>query len=141
MRVCIDTNVLVRLFGSQAPFAEIKSALLAGRLELAVSTEIMLEYEEVITRLSSAARWKQLADWLGLLSALHGNVISIEPQYRFQVIVRDPHDNKFSDGAITAEADYVVTEDTAFSALRNAGYKPQPISPRELITLPLTRMA
>lgn len=45
MRVCLDTNLLLPLFGSRSPFADIKNALLTGNLELAVSTAILLEYE------------------------------------------------------------------------------------------------
>lgn len=40
---------------------------------------------------------------------------------------------KFSDCAITAEADYIVTEDRHFQALIGSGYKPQPITPAEFI--------
>ncbi len=47
MIVCIDTNVLVQLFGAKAPYHEIKAALTGGRITLAVSTDILLEYEEV----------------------------------------------------------------------------------------------
>ncbi len=38
-----------------------------------------------------------------------------------------------ADCAITAAADYIVTEDRHFEALRNSGYQPQPITPEEFI--------
>lgn len=56
MRVCIDTNVLVQLFGTARPYRKIADALQQGRLELALSNEILFEYEETITQLSGAAR-------------------------------------------------------------------------------------
>ena len=31
--------------------------------------------------------------------------------------------------AITADADYLLTEDTHFASLADAGYKPRPLSP------------
>jgi putative PIN family toxin of toxin-antitoxin system len=133
MRVCLDTNVLLQLFGRRAPFAEIKSALLRGRLELAVSNEIPLEYEEVFIRLGGSLRWHLFAELLAKLAAAHGTIIRIEPQFRFRVIATDADDNKFIDCAIAAQADYIVTEDRAFAALRTAGYQPQPISPAEFI--------
>lgn len=133
MRVCIDTNVMVRLFGSASPFRPIQNALVDGRLQLALSTEILLEYQEVITRLSSAERWRQVSQWLALLSLRHGNIVRVDPQFRFGVIVSDPDDNKFVDCAIAAEVDYVITDDTDFAVLHNAGYKPRPISPGEFI--------
>lgn len=49
------------------------------------------------------------------------------------IITADPDDNKFSDCAITAAADYVITEDAHFEAHRDAGYKPQTITPDEFI--------
>jgi len=48
MRVCLDTNVLVQLFGAARPFGPIADALQQGALELAVSNEVLLEYEETV---------------------------------------------------------------------------------------------
>jgi predicted nucleic acid-binding protein len=44
MRVCIDTNVLVPLFGRDQTERPTRNALLAGRIELAISNEILLAY-------------------------------------------------------------------------------------------------
>ena len=43
----------------------------------------------------------------------------------------------FCDCAIAAAADFVVTEDHQFAALKTAGYKPQPLTPGEFIRLHL----
>jgi uncharacterized protein len=51
MTVCLDTNVFLQIFGRRQPFQPILRALLDGRITLAVSTEILLEYQEIITRL------------------------------------------------------------------------------------------
>lgn len=45
MIVCIDTNVFPGMFGRFAPLLPLRHALLAGRFDRALSTEIMLEYE------------------------------------------------------------------------------------------------
>lgn len=45
----------------------------------------------------------------------------------------DPDDNAFTDCAITAGADCIITDDAHFAPLANAGYKPQPITPAEFI--------
>src|SRR5213594_3560804 len=97
MRVCIDTNVLVQLFGRNEAGRPIRDSLLGGRIELAVSTEILLEYEETITLLSGRARWQQVERFLTLLFYLHGNILFMEPHFRFAVVTADPDDNKFSD--------------------------------------------
>jgi putative PIN family toxin of toxin-antitoxin system len=133
MTVCLDTGVFLQMFGRKQPFYHILRALLDGWLMLAVSTEILLEYEEIIIKLSGAERWRDVAAFLELLTQLHGNIRQIEPHYRFGVVAADPDDNKFCDCAIAAEADFVVTEDNHFAELKSAGFKPKPITPEDFI--------
>ena len=133
MRVCIDTNVLVQLFGRNQAGRPIREALLAGRMELAISNEILFEYQEATSRLSGAVRWEQVERLLTLLFYLHSNVLFLEPQFRFGVIAGDPDDNKFVDCAIAAQADYIITYDHHFAGLAASGYKPQPITPEEFL--------
>ena len=133
MRVCIDTNVLVQLFGGNQVGRSIRDALLAGRIELAISNEILFEYQETITRLSGAARWQQVERFLTLLFYLHANILFLEPHFRFGVVTADPDDNKFVDCAIAAQAECVITSDQHFGALIGSGYKPRPITPQEFI--------
>jgi putative PIN family toxin of toxin-antitoxin system len=133
MTACLDTGVFLQIFGRKQPFHPILRALLDGRFILAVSTEILLEYQEVTTRLSGTKRWRDMAALLDLLAQLHGNIRHVEPKFRFNVISTDPDDNKFCDCAIAAEANFVVTEDNDFNALKSAGYKPKPIKPEKFI--------
>ena len=133
MRVCIDTNVLVQLFGRNQAGHSIRDALLTGRIELAISNEILFEYQETITRLSGAARWQQVERFLTLLFYLHANILFLEPYFRFGVVTADPDDNKFVDCAVAAQAEYVITSDLHFCVLTGSGYKPQPITPQEFI--------
>jgi uncharacterized protein len=137
MTVCLDTGVFLQIFGRRQPFYPILRALLDGRIRLALSTEILLEYEEITVRLSGADRWRDVVALLGLLAQLHGNIRQVEPQYRFGVVAIDPDDNKFCDCAIAATADFIVTEDNHFAALKTAGYHPQPLTPDEFIRLHL----
>lgn len=137
MTVCLDTNVFLQIFGRKQPYHQILRALLDGRLTLAVSNEILLEYQEVTVKLSGAERWRDVEAFLELLSQLHGNIRQVEPQFRFAIITTDPDDNKFCDCAIAAEADFVVTDDAHFGALKSAGYEPQPMSPEEFIRVHL----
>jgi hypothetical protein len=51
MTVCIDTNSLIQLFGRKSRSRAIAVALMDGRIESAVSTAILLEYEEVAAEL------------------------------------------------------------------------------------------
>ena len=54
--------------------------------------------------------------------------------FPFRVVAADADDNIFSDCAITAGADFLITEDRHFAPLAGAGYKSQPITPQEFIT-------
>jgi putative PIN family toxin of toxin-antitoxin system len=133
MKVCIDTNVLLRLFGNRSPFIRITQALVTGSIQIVVSNDILLEYEEIVTARSGADRWREIEELFGNLAAFYGNVLRVDPHFQFHVIASDFDDNKFVDCAIAAQADFVVTSDKAFGAFRSAGYKPLPITPEEFI--------
>jgi|694.fasta_scaffold56665_4 putative PIN family toxin of toxin-antitoxin system len=135
MTVCIDTNVILGIFGSNGSWLPIRQALVEGRLVWAVSTEILLEYEEeVAAREMGITASGKLIRFIELLEITRCNVRRVSPTFRFQIIPADPDDNKFTDCAITAGADYIVTEDRHFAPLATAGYHPQPISPSEFIS-------
>ena len=133
MTVVLDTNVVLSARAAGHPHYVIVLALAAGVIRVAVSTEILLEYEEIISVNAGADRWRQFASVLDVAGQLHGNVVPITPSFQFHLIVADPDDDKFADCAIAAEADYIITNDRHFDALKNAGYKPQPITPDEFI--------
>lgn len=67
------------------------------------------------------------------MSAAYESVTVVQPSYQFRVISSDPDDNKFVDCAIVANADFVITNDSDYTVLANAGYKPQPIKPEDFI--------
>jgi predicted nucleic acid-binding protein len=132
MTVCIDTNVLVQARSASSPFHCILAACAAGRFSWAVSSRIYLEYREVITDLSGTDAWNRVVSLLELMD-LSGDLLRVSPAYQFRIIGDDPDDNAFTDCAITAHADYIITSDRHFAPLANAGYKPQPITPEEFI--------
>ena len=138
MTVVLDTNVVLTARVPRHANHPVVLAVAAGRLTIAVSTAIVLEYEEIVTTRASAAQWRQFAALLDLAQQLHGNVRHVEPSFRFRLIAADADDDKFADCAIAAEADFVVTQDAHFHALRGSGHKPQPIAPAEFIAQFLT---
>jgi len=95
----------------------------------------MTEYEEMLLPRIGEARWKSFLNVLDMISATQRNLIRTDPSFRFEVIKSDLDDNKFCDCAIVANADYVITEDKHFQALKGSGYKPQPIKPDAFLTL------
>lgn len=133
MTICIDTNVVLGMFGRSGPWLALRRALLHGQMEWAVSTDILLEYEEVAARELNEAAAHQLLRLISLLEQTRGNIRRIHPTYRFHLITTDPDDDKFVDCAIVAEADYILTSDHHFAVMNGSGYKPQPITPADFI--------
>ena len=133
MTVCIDTNVVLGMFGRNGPWLPIRQALMDRRLVWAVTTEILLEYEEIAAREMGRAATAQLLRFIDLLEQTRSNVRHVSPTFRFQLITADPDDNKFTDCAIAAEADWMISDDGHFTPLAEAGYKPKPITPAQFI--------
>ncbi len=109
MIIVLDTNALVQIFGARSPFLEIQQAILDGRVTLAFSTAILLEYEEVMTRYGGPSRWPRVWRALEMTGQLHDNLRRVEPTYHWRLIATDPDDDKFADCAIAAEAEWIVT--------------------------------
>src|ERR1051325_11006627 len=107
MIVCVDTNVMVQFFGRTARYRGILDALSTGRLALALSNEIALEYQEILSQMAPIT-WAQIVRTLELMEALYHNIIHVESQFRFGIITVDPDDNKFCDCAIAANADFII---------------------------------
>jgi predicted nucleic acid-binding protein len=131
--IALDTNALVQVFGARSPFLPLQQAILDGRVALAFSTAMLLEYEEVLTRYGGPARWLRVWKALDMTGQLHDNLRRVEPAYNWRLIAADPDDDKFADCAVAAEADWIVTEDDHFDVLKNSGHKPQPITPEAFI--------
>ena len=137
MLVCVDTNVMLSAAARNSPLAPLFRAIMNGKVRLAVSVPILLEYEEIAAERGGAAFASKIMLWLSLILQRQGDDL-INPAFQSRVITADPDDNKFSDCAIAAHADYVIAEDAHFAPLANAGYKPQPITPMEFIRRHLT---
>ena len=99
---------------SKSRYHRIWTDILDGQIELCVSTEILNEYEEILSQHSSS----ELAQ--SVIQALlnRPNVIKVTPTFFFNLIVADPDDNKFVDCAICGTAELIVTNDTHFNVLK-----------------------
>jgi predicted nucleic acid-binding protein len=134
MVVCIDTNVVMGMFGRTAPWLRLRHGLLAGEFIWALSNEILLEYEEIAAREMSPAHGAQIGLFIELARQSRGCIQLITPEFRFQTIPHDADDDKFADCAICAHADFVITLDKHFQPMKGSGYKPQPITPEDFIS-------
>ena len=113
LKVVLDTNVLLVSLSPRSRHRWIFDALLTKQFTLCVTTEILLEYSEVIARhMGEAAQHNALMTLENL-----ANLLRISPTYRFNLLA-DPDDNKFVDCAVAANAVCLVSHDRDFRVLR-----------------------
>ena len=117
-RIVLDTNSLIQSIPSRSKFHKIWSSFLDGTNELCVSSEILVEYEEILQRLTDVRTAK---DVIGLIIN-NPYTRFITPYYQFNLITSDLDDNKFVDCAISANAKYIVTEDHHFDVLKQCDF-------------------
>ncbi len=114
MRVVIDTNQLLSSISPKSASHWLYKAIFSNQFTLCVTTDILEEYDEII---EWGFRRRDIAD--NVLEALINSpfVEKINVSFFWWFITVDPDDNKFSDCAIAAGADYLVTEDHHFDVL------------------------
>lgn len=110
LRIVLDTNALLQILGARSPYHFLLESFLRGDYALCISTEILLEYEEILNRLAS----RTAAALFLKVIAYSPNVIHKDPYFQFQMISSDPDDNKFTDCAIVSQVDMIVTDDGHF---------------------------
>jgi uncharacterized protein len=107
-RILLDTNCLLVCVPRKSPFRWVYDKVLAGELELVVSTEILLEYEEILSQYYSVEYAEAI---LKVLTNLP-NVVKISPiSFNWLLISADPDDNKFVDAYVASNADLLITND------------------------------
>ena len=112
--VVLDTNCLLQSISRRSRYYKIWRDFIDGRYVLCVTTEILEEYEEILSRYLSPLVARLVVE--AILRA--NNVFRVDAQFRFGLITVDPDDNKFVDCAIVANAECVVTNDAHFEVLR-----------------------
>ena len=112
--IVLDTNCLLQALPSRSPYHKIWEDVLAGKISLCVNTEILNEYEEIL----SAKTTPQIArNVVEAIARLHTTTYQ-EVYIHFGLIEQDLDDNKFVDCAVAANAEYIVTNDSHFSILK-----------------------
>lgn len=110
--------VLLVSISSKSPYHCIFKTLIDGAYDLGVTTEILMEYEEVIERKYSS----EVAIYVIRALLTLPNVKKINVYYNWNLIEADSDDNKFVDCAVSANATGIVTQDKHFNVLRNIDY-------------------
>lgn len=115
MRVIIDTNVLISCIGSKTKYHSIWQHFLQGNIGLCVSTEILLEYEELLTIKFPPIVAREVMNILSDPEYVTRQIV----YYYWNIISYDYDDNKFFDAAVACNADYLVTNDAHFNEAKS----------------------
>jgi len=92
--------------------------ILDGKISLCVNTEILEEYEEIISAKTNPEIGKSIVEAIARLSSTYYQEIYVH----FGMIEEDVDDNKFVDCAIASDAEYIVTNDSHFSVLKDIAW-------------------
>jgi putative PIN family toxin of toxin-antitoxin system len=114
VRIVLDTNVLVAAISRQSPFHWVWQSFIQGKYELCITTDILNEYAEIIERYFSVKD----AEYTLTQIVLQKNVVYTVRYFEWNIMEKDPDDNKFFDCAVAANADYIVSEDKHFNILK-----------------------
>jgi uncharacterized protein len=114
MVIVLDTNVLYNAFFEGSSNYWIWEALRKGELTIAVTSDILDEYEEILERSYGSDFSQSVLDALTTLE----NIQYIKKYFFWRAIPQDPDDEKFFDCAIAANALYLVTDDGHFNHLK-----------------------
>ena len=85
---------------------------------MCVSTEIMLEYQEIIEQKTNASIANNIIQVL-----LNSRFVLVkEPYFRMGLIDKDKDDNKFVDCAVAAQAVFIVSNDKHYDVLKTISF-------------------
>ncbi|MEQ1606192.1 MAG: putative toxin-antitoxin system toxin component, PIN family [Pyrinomonadaceae bacterium] len=113
LKIVLDTNILLAIIGRRSPYRWLFDSLIEGKLCLCVSNEILLEYQEVLSRKASSEVGSNVINFI----QTHPATVETTIYFNFNLIESDPDDNKFVDCFIASAADLIITNDGHFKGL------------------------
>lgn len=116
--IVLDINCLLQIVPKRSPHRWLYDMILQGNISLAVSSEILLEYREILEQKTNALVADNIIEALAELP----DTKNISPSYRWQLITDDPDDDKYVDCAVAANADYLVSNDRHFNVLDTTNF-------------------
>ena len=134
MIVTMDTNVLLASLISQSGAShKILRLIISGKLDFALSTQVLLEYDDVLKREEVLERTglgrneiEDLLDLLALLAQKHNKY------YRLRPNLRDENDNLFVECAFVSSSHYLITSNIRdFDSGELKGFGFQILTPKD----------
>jgi putative PIN family toxin of toxin-antitoxin system len=114
MLAVIDTNCLLASIPPQSSHYWLYQAFRQEQFQWLISNEILSEYEEKLAEFYS----ENTANIVLNIPSVAPNVIYAESYFKWNLVNKDPDDNKFVDLTIAGSADYLVTNDKHFAPLK-----------------------
>ncbi|MEM6264687.1 MAG: putative toxin-antitoxin system toxin component, PIN family [Bacteroidota bacterium] len=118
MKIILDTNILLVSVSKKSRYYWIFEAFLRKEYELCVTTDILIEYEEVITEHMG----REVANTVLQIIEKSSNVNLVTNYFKWKLIDNDPDDDKFADCAVSGNASYIVSHDGDFKVLRQIDF-------------------
>jgi len=118
VKIVLDTNIFWVSISRRSKTHWVISELLNGTFTLCVTTDILEEYDEIISQKLGSETAKSIMELLDNLP----NVEYITKYYRWELIEQDYDDNKFVDCAIACNANYLATNDKHFNSLKQIAF-------------------
>ena len=116
--IVLDTNCLLQIIARKSKTHFLWKGFLDGNYCLCYTTEILEEYEEIITQKANHLIAKMILE----IITQAPNTKKINAHYRWGLITQDPDDNKFVDCAVVANADFIVSDDKHFKELESIDF-------------------
>lgn len=118
MRIVLDTNILVAIIGRKSPYRWLFDCIISGQIILCVTTDILLEYYEIMEQKNGIEVAENVVNFITILPTTE----RVDVSFFFNFIEEDPDDNKFVNCAITANAHYLVSNDTHYRVLETLDF-------------------
>ena len=118
MNIVLDTNILLVSITPRSQFYPIFRSFEEEAYNLCVTTDILMEYEEILQQHVGDA----LASVTLQIIENAPNTVLISRYYEWNLIPNDPDDNKFVDCAIAGNAEYIVSHDNHFNQLKTIDF-------------------
>jgi uncharacterized protein len=125
MKVVLDTNCFISCIGKKSLYRNVFDKFLDSSYDLCLSTDVLLEYEEIFTQ-----KWGQEVTENLFARMLKANNISFFNNYFDFNLSNDADDNKFINLYVASNSDFLVTNDSDILKLKN-----NPFPPLKIITL------
>ena len=116
--IVLDTNCLLQIIARRSENYFLWEKFLEGDFNLCVTTEILEEYEEILCQKANPV----IAAMVIEIIKQSPNTLEFDAHYRWNLISKDPDDNKFVDCAIVANAEFIVSEDKHLRELKDIDF-------------------